>query len=137
MAHMIGRLILVPLGFVLAAASALVIAVSIGLERLTQASASLPIIEWMAAIVTGGFSLTSGLTLIPALAVIVVGEVARIRSWLYYLVGGGLSLALLPFMGVLESGSVEALSAGALWQVLATAGFAGGLVYWVIAGRSA
>jgi hypothetical protein len=25
----------------------------------------------------------------------------------------------------------------ALWQVLATAGFAGGIVYWLIAGRTA
>jgi hypothetical protein len=135
--HALGRLILVPLGFVVAAMVSIFIVVTLGLERLTHASTAVPILEWAAGVMAAGITLTSGLTLIPALAVVTVGEVARIRSWLYYLAGGGLSLALLPLMGLLERGQAASLSDGALWQVLATAGFAGGLVYWLIAGRTA
>jgi hypothetical protein len=137
MARALARLVLVPLGFALGALVSLMIAVSIGLERLTEARVSTPILEWLAAVLAGGFTLSSGLSMIPALAVVIVGEVARIRSWLYYLVGGGLSLALLPYLGALEKGQAATLPAGAMWQVLATAGFAGGLTYWLVAGRSA
>ncbi len=137
MAHALGRLILVPIAFVIAAVISILIVVSLGLERLTQAATVTPMIEQLGDLLAGGALLTSGLTLIPALAVAIIGEVARIRSWLYYLAGGGLSLAVLPLMGVLERGEAVSLSNGALWQVLASAGFAGGLVYWLIAGRTA
>jgi hypothetical protein len=141
LSHALGRLILVPLGFVLAVATALAVLLLIGLERITHASAAIPMVEWLPALLSGGLRMTAGMTLIPALAVIIVGEIARIRSWLYYLAGGGLALAVLPFMGVLESGSsmtaADSAIFSALWQVLATAGFAGGLVYWLVAGRSA
>ena len=67
----------------------------------------------------------------------IVGEVARIRGALYYVVGGGIALAVVPCLtrigkpvGVLELSPV-------VWQVLATAGFAGGFVYWLLAGRNA
>jgi hypothetical protein len=81
--------------------------------------------------------LTSGLTVLPALLLVIVGEVARIRSALYYVIGAGVALAAMPL--VLRMGQSEPaglLSAVAL-QVFATAGFAGGFVYWLIAGRRA
>jgi hypothetical protein len=39
-------------------------------------------------------------------------------------------------LAVSRSGAL-ALPPAAVWQVLATAGFAGGFVYWLIAGRNA
>ncbi len=69
--------------------------------------------------------------------VVIVGEVARIRSWLYYMIGGGLALAALPLLGRINDAGVAAMPDAAVWQVLATAGFVGGLVYWIIAGRNA
>ena len=68
---------------------------------------------------------------------VIVGEVARIRSWLYYMIGGGLALAAIPLLARINSSGVGTLSDATVWQVFATAGFAGGLVYWIIAGRNA
>jgi hypothetical protein len=84
-----------------------------------------------------GGALIAALTLLPAFIVVIVGEVARIRSWLYYMVGGGVSLGLLPLLAQAQIPDLAAMPPAALWQVLATAGFAGGIVYWLIAGRTA
>jgi hypothetical protein len=84
-----------------------------------------------------GLILTTGLTIIPALLVVFVGEVARIRSALYYVAGGGAALAAIPLLArVGQSGGVV-LPEQIVWQVFATAGFAGGFIYWLIAGRNA
>jgi hypothetical protein len=69
---------------------------------------------------------------------VIVGEVARLKSALYYVVGGGVAIAIIPLIAGL---STPAALAGGLspvvWQVLATAGFAGGFIYWLLAGRTA
>lgn len=137
----VGRLILIPIAFILAACAAAAVVVSLGLEHFTQAmhgsgpgeetlSRTFDIIQQVGA-------LTSGLSIVPALAVIVIGEVGRIRSWLYYMFGGGLSLACVPFLARMGQAEAIAMPASTVWQVLATAGFAGGVVYWLIAGRNA
>jgi hypothetical protein len=47
------------------------------------------------------------------------------------------ALAVVPLMARLgQPLSVLDLSPG-VWQVLATAGFAGGFIYWLLAGRNA
>jgi hypothetical protein len=137
----IGRLILIPIAFVLAALTAGAIVVTLGLEHFTQAMhGSAPgeeavvrtfdIMQQLAA-------LTSGLSIIPALTVIIVGEVGRIRSWLYYMLGGGVALASAPFLANLTANEALVVPASTVWQVLATAGFAGGVMYWLVAGRNA
>jgi hypothetical protein len=84
-----------------------------------------------------GLLLATGLTLIPALFVVIVGEIARIRTLIYYVVGGGLALAAMPVLARMsESGNVVIPETTVL-QFFATAGFAGGFVYWLIAGRNA
>ncbi len=137
----VGRLILVPIAFLLAAIASVAVALSLGLERLTHAMAGSPDgperIEAYLDIVVSGIGLMAGVSIVPALAVVVVGEVAGIRSWLYYVIGGGLALASIPFLAGLTQGTDGTLPPAALWQVLATAGFAGGLVYWALAGRRA
>lgn len=137
----VGRLILIPIAFVLAAATAAAIVVSLGLEHFTQAlHGSEPGEETLTRtfdIIQQIGALSSGLSIIPALAVIIIGEVGRIRSWLYYLIGGGLALACAPFLSQLGAGEAMAMPASTVWQVLATAGFAGGTVYWLVAGRNA
>lgn len=137
----VGRLILIPFAFLLAAATAAAIVVSLGLEHFTQAlHGSEPGEETLTRtfdIIQQIGALSSGLSIIPALAVIIIGEVGRIRSWLYYLIGGGLALACAPFLSQLGAGEAMAMPASTVWQVLATAGFAGGSVYWLIAGRNA
>ena len=50
---------------------------------------------------------------------------------------GGLALAAMPMLArMTESGNVV-IPETTVWQVFATAGFAGGFVYWLIAGRNA
>jgi hypothetical protein len=73
------------------------------------------------------------LSILPALLVIVVGEVLRLRSLLFYVVGGGLAVAALPLVAS-PAGTGFNLQALAGF---ATAGFAGGIVYWLLAGRRA
>jgi hypothetical protein len=68
---------------------------------------------------------------------VIVGEVARFRSALYYVVGGGLSIALVPLLVRLADPAQVLGLSSTVWQVLATAGFAGGFVYWLLAGRNA
>lgn len=137
----VGRLILIPIAFVLAACVAGGIVVSLGLEHFTQAMhGSAPGEEAVVRtfdIVQQLAALTSGLSIIPALAVIIIGEVGRIRSWLYYMIGGGIALASAPFLANLSAQEALVIPASTVWQVLATAGFAGGLMYWLVAGRTA
>ena len=134
----VGRLIWVPIAALLAGIASGLVLVTLGLERFTQATRG----EWqdeatlsnLIDLVVQGHLLVSGLTLIPALAVVIIGEVARIKSMLYYVVGGGIALVAVPLLARL--GDVSGMS-GTVWQVFATAGFAGGLAYWLLAGRSA
>lgn len=137
----LGRLVLVPLGLVLGGAAAALAAGLLGMEKIRVAmggkegGAETVAAYWD--LIAQGHVLLAGLTLLPALAVVLIGEIARIRSWLYYMIGGGLALGLLPLMVRAGSAPIETLPPAALWQVLATAGFVGGLVYWLVAGRNA
>ena len=138
----LGRLILMPIAFLIAVAVSGYILVTLGLEHITHAmhgrsedgtEVAATIIDF----VWNGSLLMSGLSILPALAVIIIGEVARIRSWLYYMVGGGLALACVPLLARVDQINQITAVPPIVWQVFATAGFAGGLVYWLIAGRRA
>lgn len=137
----IGRLILMPIAFLLALLTAAAIVVTLGLEQVTRAmhgkDAGEETVASMFDLAQQFTALTSGLSIIPALLVVIVGEVGRIRSWLYYVVGGGLALASVPLLARLGQNEALVVPPTAVWQVLASAGFAGGLVYWLLAGRSA
>lgn len=142
----IGRLIWVPIAFLISAVGTVFFLVMISKERIVEAmagrgpdSASLMAILDL---LRQGQILVSGLTIIPAVLVVVVGEVARIRSVLYYIVGGGLAFVAVPVLaryGQAAAGaSITTLMPPTLvWQVFATAGFLGGWVYWFLAGRNA
>ena len=135
----IGRLIWIPIAFLIAAAATMLVLVRLGLETLTHAFYNLDGDETVSAafdVAWQGTIIASGATLIPALLVVIVGEVARIRSWLYYMVGGGVALAVIPLLARIDPGSMT-YALPALWHVFATAGFVGGLTYWLLAGRNA
>ncbi|MGQ0671633.1 MAG: hypothetical protein ACT4N2_01965 [Hyphomicrobium sp.] len=140
----LGRLILIPIALIIAAVTALGVALTLGLEKVTHAMhgtrEGLDTIEAYTNLAFQSWDLLAGLSILPMLAVVIIGEVARIRSWLYYMIGGGVSLAVLPLLARIGQSGVEAAATAppaTLWQVLATAGFVGGLVYWLIAGRTA
>jgi hypothetical protein len=141
MARAIGRIILVPIAFVLAAFVTLFVIVSLGQERVVEALAArrpeeLPVSAAFD-LLGLGLSLFSVYTLLPALLVVIAGEVGRFRSALYYVAAGGAALAVVPFLTRLDQPARVLELAPAVWQVLATAGFAGGFVYWLVAGRNA
>jgi hypothetical protein len=141
MMRALGRLILVPLGFVLGALAALAVFVTLGLERFTRArfgkELDVGLLQQFPEVFVGATSLSMVGVIGPALLVVLVGEVARIRAPLYYIFGGGAAMAMLPL--VARSGSLgpSLASLGLIWQVFATAGFLGGAVYWLVAGRRA
>lgn len=137
----VGRVLWVPIAFVIAALVTLFVIVSLGQERIVQAVSGRGPDD---ATITAGFDLLrigyamlSVQTLLPALLLVIVGEVARIRGSLYYVAGGGAVLAMVPLLARLDQLNTAFQLAPAVWQVLATAGFAGGFVYWLLAGRNA
>ena len=137
----VGRLIVIPFALLVAAAVSVFVLVTLGLERITgflqgERSNDDTIIV-MYELMGQGLQLATGLTLIPVLLVVIIGEIARIRSAIYYVVGGGLALAAMPVLARMsESGNVV-IPETTILQVFATAGFVGGFIYWLIAGRNA
>jgi len=77
------------------------------------------------------------LTALPALVAVVAGEVLRVRSWLYYVLAGGLALAAIPIMAAPDMAELPAIVASRSTTIFATAGFAGGFLYWLLAGARA
>lgn len=82
---------------------------------------------------------TPGLTLLPPLAAVILGEVLRVRSLLYYVAAGGVAAIVVPVtVGVASvepAGFAGSMSAGL--TIVATSGFAAGFFYWLLAGRYA
>jgi hypothetical protein len=136
-----GRLIWLPIAFLLSALVALCLIVSLGQERLVATLRARGSNEAMfdAAVELFGFALQllSVYTLLPAIVLIIIGEVARIRAALYYVIAGGATLAAVPLLTRMQQPAATLDLSAVVWPVLATAGFAGGLVYWLLAGRNA
>jgi hypothetical protein len=137
----VGRIILVPLGLVLASLAAMFILVTLGMERVTQTMHRRDIdadsVTAMFDLAQQTIALFSTFTIVPAILLVIVGEVARIRASLYYILGGGAVLAAWPLLSRLGTVAEDPSQLGVVWQVFATAGFVGGFVYWLIAGRRA
>lgn len=144
MARVIGRLFLVPIAVLIAMMVAGFVLVSLGQERVVQALArsgdqvSVDGVFGIGEVALRlAFVVFSVQTLVPVLLLIVAGEVGRIRSPIYYVLGGGIALAIIPLLARVGNAEVGADAVTSLWQLFATAGFAGGFVYWLIAGRTA
>ena len=77
---------------------------------------------------------------VPALLLILLAEIARMRSLLYYGVAGAV-VGLASYFGSdielrLEN-TTDVTPAGHPLQLAAAAGIVGGLAYWLFAGRNA
>ena len=77
------------------------------------------------------------LTALPALIAVVAGEILRLRSWIYYVVAGGASLAAIPLLASAPEAGSAVIPAGEYMTIFASAGFAGGFTYWLLAGARA
>jgi hypothetical protein len=141
-ARALGRLIVVPLGLLMGALAAAAVLVTLGLEVTTHTLSASPDdaarLDVLLDMGFGFLTIAAASSILPALLLAVIGEIARIRSALYYIVGGGIALAMLPFVSGFgtHDASIAAVPTRA-WTVLATAGFAAGFVYWLVAGRRA
>ncbi|MEO1543445.1 MAG: hypothetical protein AAFR75_05430 [Pseudomonadota bacterium] len=135
----IGRMLWLPIAILISGLVAAFVLLTLGQERLVQIlSASgeeLADFAILAKLLTEGIALAAGLTLIPALVLIIIGEVARIRSALYNILSGGVALLAIPVLARYGQTAEFAAPSPEIWQVFATAGFAGGFVYWLISGR--
>jgi len=137
----LGRILLLPIAFVLASLASLFVILTLGHERIIQGIAARrpdeATIDAMFDLLRLGLSFASAQSLLPALLVVIGGEVARIRSVLYYVIGGGAALVAVPLLSRLSQpiGALDVSTAA--FQVLAVGGFAGGFVYWLLAGRNA
>jgi len=107
-------------------------------KALREAAQGDPLLEVMAdplGIIFFAGLVTPALTALPAVIAAVVGEVFGLRSFLYYVVAGGLALAAIPVLAA--SGGETTVPAADYMTIFASAGFAGGAIYWLIAGRNA
>ena len=82
-------------------------------------------------------TVTPALTVLPAAITAIAGEALRIRSWMYYVLAGGAAMAAIPVLASPRSEQLPALPAGQYMTIFAAAGFVGGFVYWLLAGRTA
>ena len=57
-------------------------------------------------------------------------------KWTDYVLAGGAALAAIPLLAG-RAADTASLPASEYMTIFATAGFAGGLIYWVLAGRGA
>ena len=137
------RALWVVVAFTVAAGAALAVLVALGAmwagDELRAAAPHDPMIEmgapWFGAAL---FTITvaPALSALPGLVAIVTGEVLRIRNALYYLLAGGTALLAVPLLAGAPSAAAS-LPSSQVMTIFATAGFAGGFCYWLLAGRRA
>ncbi len=142
--HMIFRMLWVVVAFFIAAFAAVAVLFALGAiwagNELRAAAPHDPVLNQGASIF--GMVLFAGtvgpaLNAFPALVAVVTGEALKIRSWMYYVLAGGASLAVIPVLAAPETADLPAIIASHYMTIFAAAGFAGGFVYWLLAGSRA
>jgi hypothetical protein len=56
---------------------------------------------------------------------------------MYYVLAGGAAMAAIPILASPRGDQLPAIPAGQYMTIFAAAGFVGGFVYWLLAGRNA
>lgn len=141
--RLVWRVIVVSTGFCLGALAAVLMLLFTGgrelANRFSQSEdpdSAFAIVDQVIGTFMFAVSLGPALTIVPAIAAIVLGEVARIRSVIYYVLVGGLAALAIPFLYETGDGISGTVNTHYMIVFLAS-GFIGGFVYWLIAGRSA
>jgi len=86
-----------------------------------------------------GFIFVSGFALVPAMVVVAVTEAFYIRSALAYALGGGL-VGVACYLGLVPFDTVQLRFEGLVrrhLEIMTGVGIVAGLVFWMIAGRTA
>lgn len=138
------RMLWVVVAFCLAVAVALAVLFALGAmwtgDALRAAAPNDPLLRDGAPIfgmVLFAGTVTPALNALPALIGVVAGEVLRIRSWMYYVLAGGASLAAIPILAASDPADLPRIIASPYMTIFAAAGFAGGFIYWLLAGARA
>jgi hypothetical protein len=137
---LIGRLFVILFAFLFACLAAGMIVVGAVLYPEFSDLGTGPIDQGAINVVLGfGFIFLSGFALLPALIVVLITEAFYIRGVLTYAIGGALVgaacyLGLIPFDP--QTMRFDGIVRRHL-EILTGAGIVAGLVYWIIAGRSA
>lgn len=144
MGRLLARAIMVPLGMLLGFIAGLIVLAVFGIEPFLKSlvpvgdgtvSGTLDTIDRVIDTVLRASVTATTLTVIPALVAIIAGEIMSIRSFTYYVVVCGLAAVAGPWITSGMAEGTEALPLAETWALLATAGFTGGAVYWLLAGR--
>ena len=93
-----------------------------------------------AAIFVALWGLSAALLVVPPAFIALIGEIAGLRSFVWYGFGTGALTAALPWLGSGSDPSLESAALGAeahITMLLFLTGAAAGLTYWLVAGRSA
>lgn len=137
------RFAVVCFGFILAGCAGLITLTFVGGKEVSGQVTSDADVEPFFALIADilgmlqfAINLGPALTLAPALALIIIGEVARIRTVIYYLLAGGAAFVAMPLLYVTGDGITGSISPRYL-TIFAAAGFIAGFVYWAVAGRKA
>jgi hypothetical protein len=56
---------------------------------------------------------------------------------MYYVLAGGVAFAVVPLLAAPQGADLTEIAASHYMTIFATAGFAGGFVYWLLAGARA
>jgi hypothetical protein len=138
------RAVWVVCAFIIAAGVALAVLFALGAnwagDALRAAAPGDPVVKGGAPILGAVlFAQTVGpaLTALPALVAVIAGEALKIRSWMYYVLAGGAALASIPIIAAPQTADLPAILASHAMTLFAAAGFAGGFVYWLLAGARA
>jgi hypothetical protein len=139
------RMLWVVVAFFIAAGVALAVLFALGAiwagDELRAAAPDDPMLRHGGARAIGAVlfagTVAPALDALPGLVAVVAGEVLKLRSWMYYVLAGGASLASIPILAAPQSADPPAIIASHYMTVFAAAGFAGGFVYWLLAGARA
>jgi hypothetical protein len=141
--RLLWRFIVVSFGFLLAGCAGLLALTFLGGREISGQIASdtdtdpiLSLIADILGMLQFAINLGPALTLVPALALIIIGEVGRIRSAIYYLLSGGAAFIAMPLLYVTGDGITGSVNPRYL-TIFAAAGFIAGFIYWAAAGRKA
>lgn len=136
------RWLWVVIAFAIAASVALTILFGAGIFWLgdeIRAGAQGDYIFWHGAEVFAAIFFTAAvgpaLTALPGLLGVIIGEVMRIRSSIYYMLAGGAALAVIPVLA--RSAENASLPFSGYMTLFAASGFIGGFAYWALAGARA
>lgn len=137
---LIGRLFVILFGFLVACfVAGAVIVSAIMFPEFSDLGAG-PVDPGVLNIILGfGFIFVSGFALVPAAIVVLITEAFNIRSALTYAVGGAI-VGLACYLGLVPFDTGQLRFEGIVrrhLEIMTGAGILAGVVYWMIAGRTA